>query len=992
MSKMKKNLLSLVIALFIPIIGWAAEQGYAVFDSETGTLTFKYGVKPAGDNVFDTDYTRFNCDNLPNWDCSQLKKVIFDSSFANARPTSTSFWFAYAYSLTEIVDLKYFNTSEVTNMWFMFGNCRSLTSLDLSHFDTSKVTRMSEMFCKCSSLKSLDLSGFNTSNVKLIYSMFVDCESLESVDVSHFDTGNVTRMDLMFFNCRSLTSLDVSNFNTDKVEDMRAMFCGCSNLTRLDVSNFNTEKISDMSDMFGHCKKLTKLDVSHLNTSNVTNMASMFSFCESLRELDLSSFDTGKVTDMSYMFSDCDILESIYVSDKWTIANVTSGDGIFSYCDRLVGGMGTAIFECEQTDITYARIDGGEDAPGYLTDIADRIVGDQGYAVFDSEAGTLTFKYGEMPDGLNVFRTDYTRYSTFEPYNPPYWDCEQIKKVIFDPSFANARPKSTASWFFQANMLSEIVGIEYLNTSEVTNMSNMFDNCRSLTSLDLNTFDTGNVTDMNGMFWYSGINKINVRHFDTRNVVNMRCMFCGCEGLTSLDLGSFDTGNVTNMESMFSSCKNLETIYAGDKWSTASVTEGEYVFYNCENLVGGMGTAYKDAYILYENTDGYTFARIDGGEDAPGYFTKKPDPQVVKISDAKQVAYYSDKDLDFSDMEKLKAYVATGYDKSTGTIWLSRIYDVPANTGFLLMGDADTYEIPVSAKGSSSYYKNMFKGTLDGTTIQTTDGDYTNYYLSDGDDGVGFYKVTKEGGVKLGKNRAYLPIPTVIEAVGEAGSSVAISVGGAEQVPYYSDQSLDFTSMEVKGMKAYTATGYDYATGTIWLSRVKQVPALTGVLIMAPKGDYDVPTVSVASVYENMFKGTLGGTTIFTEEDGFINYYLSNGKDGVGFYKVTKEEGVALGKNRCYLQIPKVRPASSSRGGDASQISADLNSYGIGTSETIGIQLLGSTGGNGDGTTNLRKPVNTIGEPDVYYNLQGQRVDNPVKGLYIKNGKKVIVR
>jgi hypothetical protein len=87
-----------------------------------------------------------------------------------------------------------------------------------------------------------------------------------------------------------------------------------------------------------------------------------------------------------------------------------------------------------------------------------------------------------------------------------------------------------------------------------------------------------------------------------------------------------------------------------------------------------------------------------------------------------------------------------------------------------------------------------------------------------------------------------------------------------------------------------------------------------------------------------------------------------------------------------------VNPAAASRSAEASQISADLNSYSIGTSETIGIQLLSSTGGNGDGTTNLRKPVNTIGEPDVYYNLNGQRVDKPGKGLYIRNGKMVIIK
>jgi hypothetical protein len=365
---------------------------------------------------------------------------------------------------------------------------------------------------------------------------------------------------------------------------------------------------------------------------------------------------------------------------------------------------------------------------------------------------------------------------------------------------------------------------------------------------------------------------------------------------------------------------------------------------------------------------------------------------IVSVGKYGNLAYSSKWNLDFSGEKKLKAYVATGYDKTTGTIWLSRVNNVPAGTGFFIIGDEGDHPIPIMTS-SNSYYKNMFKATLEGTTLQTTDGAYTNYYLSKGTEGVGFYKVGGDG-VKLGANRAYLPIPTEIETIGEEGSSVAVSVGGAEQVPFYSDQSLDFTTMEAKGMKAYTATGYDYSTGTIWLSRVKKVPAMTGVLIMAPKGDYDVPTASVASVYENMFKGTLDGTTIFTEEDGFINYYLSKGAEGVGFYKVTKEEGVALGKNRCYLQIPKVRPVSSSRGGDASQAVADLNSYGIGTSEMIGIQLLGSRGSNGDGTTGIESIGNGSikNESDAYYNLNGQRVEKPAKGLYIRNGQKVLIK
>ena len=116
-----------------------------------------------------------------------------------------------------------------------------------------------------------------------------------------------------------------------------------------------------------------------------------------------------------------------------------------------------------------------------------------------------------------------------------------------------------------------------------------------------------------------------------------------------------------------------------------------------------------------------------------------------------------------------------------GIIWLTRVKEVPANTGFLLMGEADTYEIPVKAGGLSSYYQNMFKSTLEATTIYTTDGDYTNYYLSNGESGVGFYKVTKPEGQSIGANRAYLPLPTDIPIIGSEGSTEMIKVSSAGQ-------------------------------------------------------------------------------------------------------------------------------------------------------------------------------------------------------------------
>ena len=363
------------------------------------------------------------------------------------------------------------------------------------------------------------------------------------------------------------------------------------------------------------------------------------------------------------------------------------------------------------------------------------------------------------------------------------------------------------------------------------------------------------------------------------------------------------------------------------------------------------------------------------------------DKQSITISSAKQVIYMSDKDLDFTGYPDLKAYVATGYDKSSGTIWLTRVKEVPANTGFLLMGEADTYEIPVTSGGSSSYYMNLFKGTIEGTTIQTTDGDNTNYYLSNGDAGVGFYKV--QSSVELKPNRAYLSVPTEIPVVGATGSTETIKVSAACQVPYYNNQSLDFSSLDAQGVKAYTATGYDYKSGTIWLTRVKQVPAETGILIMAPQGEYPVPTASVASVYANMFRGTLTGTTIQTHEtiadEDYINYYLSSGDAGVGFYKVTKEGGVTIGANRCYLPILNKEVAGTrSAGSGQSQIAFEE------ADEVIGIQLMRGIGDDNDGTTNLT-PALSKGEGE-WYTLQGQRVAKPGKGLYIRNGKVVVIK
>ena len=256
----------LAIAICLPVCGSnvfaQTVESYVVLDNAAGTLTFKHDAnKPVGAFSLNEgelypawyamagDHTGYNENNI--------KKVVFDSSFANARPTNCCFWFVGCKDLTVIEGLEYLNTEKVTSMRSMFASCTNLTSLDVSKFRTQNVTDMYYMFGDCSSLTSLDVSKFDTRNVTDMDYMFNNCSNLTSLDVSKFDTQNVTSMWTMFKGCSSLTSLDLSNFDTQNVTNMYGMFYGCVNLATIYASDkFVTTACSEDCEIFGNCKKL----------------------------------------------------------------------------------------------------------------------------------------------------------------------------------------------------------------------------------------------------------------------------------------------------------------------------------------------------------------------------------------------------------------------------------------------------------------------------------------------------------------------------------------------------------------------------------------------------------------------------------------------------------------------------------------------------------------------------------------------------------------
>ena len=263
----------------------------AVFDDATKTLTFSYGPKPEG--AYDLNVES----NNPGWNAQKenIEKVVFNASFANARPTSCYYWFCGCSKLTDIEGIENLNTENVTDMSYMFYNCRKLSSLDFSKFNTENVTDMKFMFYNCRILSSLDLSKFNTENVTNMSYMFDNCYELSSLDLSKFNTENVTNMKYMFDNCWELSSLDLSNFNTAKVEDMSYMFSDCRKLSSLDLSNFNTAKVGDMSYMFSYCSTLTTIYGSdEFVTEEVYNSQNMFLRCKNLKGA-IDKYDENKI-------------------------------------------------------------------------------------------------------------------------------------------------------------------------------------------------------------------------------------------------------------------------------------------------------------------------------------------------------------------------------------------------------------------------------------------------------------------------------------------------------------------------------------------------------------------------------------------------------------------------------------------------------------------------------------------------------------------------
>ena len=249
--------------------------------------------------------------------------------------------------------------------------------------------------------------------------------------------------------------------------------------------------------------------------------------------------------------------------DGWTLISEVNED------DKLTGKQFmTATYTCNTSDkYNYFRWE--------ITDVCDRsndcvqasefsLLQAVPFVEWNTTTNNLIFKYGNKPADVPG------EYSCFDingqTEGHPKWS-EIFKKpevttVVFDESFKYFYPTSCREWFSTGYYLKNIEGLEYLNTNEVTDMSQMFKACYSLPNIDLTHFNTDKVTEMDQMFY-------------------------ACQSLTTLDLSEFNTSSVATMYQMFMSCKSLQTVYVNCNFTTENCNDNDnQMFAKCEKLAG----------------------------------------------------------------------------------------------------------------------------------------------------------------------------------------------------------------------------------------------------------------------------------------------------------------------------------------------------------------------------------------------------------------------
>jgi len=338
-------------------------------------------------------------------------------------------------------------------------------------------------------------------------------KTIKHIDMSNWDVSHVKYMDSMFYGCASIESLEVSDWDVSSVIHMSSMFQNCVNLESIDVSKWKMSSATNLYAMFFRCKKLKTLDVANWDVSHVEVMSEMFSNCEELESLDISNWKPKKLKSAGWMFYNCYKLQPVDVS-KWSKS------------------------QQDKIPARYRKI-----TENLWADLQDRSSGE---VIRKEDIITSREELNE------IIRSAYEEQGQGDTLTLDFTG----KKIMVD---------DLSRLFYNYRDLKHIFGLETWDVSNVTDMAQMFCDCRNLIKLDIGGWNTGKVKDMNWMFGSCyNLTKLDIENWDVRNAEDMHYMFYACHNLKELDLERWNIDANLNINNMFLECP-VQYIKKGNK-------------------------------------------------------------------------------------------------------------------------------------------------------------------------------------------------------------------------------------------------------------------------------------------------------------------------------------------------------------------------------------------------------------------------------------------
>ena len=401
--------------------------------------------------------------------------------------------------------------------------------------------------------------------------MFNNMINIVDIDLSGLNSRYVKDTSFMFNNARSVENLDLSTMKTSRVTSMVNMFAYMSSLKNLNISNFKTKKVKNFSRMFINNTALTSLNISNFDTSSAVSMDNMFNGLSRVSSLDVSHFDTSNVTNMQNMFFNCSGLTSLNVS-SFDTSKVTNMESMF-------GGV-TKLESLDIRNFDTSSVTSMLSMFGNMRELKDFRISDK-FKTHNVTNFATMFANCVSLESLDLSNFDTGKaFTTSAMFN----GMSKVKRIDLGPKFNTSNVTNMNNMFNNCSQLQEI-DLSSFDTRKVTDFTNMFNACSNLTSLDVSTFNTSESISMAGMF--SGmlnLTSLELGHnFNTSKANSLYNMFFNDRKLVSLDLSQFDTRNVTNMASMFSYMFELKNLNISS-FDTSKVESMYRMFYSTSKL------------------------------------------------------------------------------------------------------------------------------------------------------------------------------------------------------------------------------------------------------------------------------------------------------------------------------------------------------------------------------------------------------------------------